>query len=173
MWLFQKPDNKNARIVMTVIATILIVAPFAGGNDNSQDSTPSDNGSLTVNVSAADWPADTTVPVHVEGTLSTGESYSKDIQCTPSESYPLDDAQAGSYTVSIDDSALQVDDKIYQVTEIPDTTKFAKTSDVCIQIAIRLDNEATKRLADQKAAEEAEQKAAEVRNTGQAKKEAL
>ena len=102
--------------------------------------------------------------VGLTGTDSSGKAVDETLRVIPGESKTIPNAKAGTYSFTVDESALTVNDIVYKVDQSSDQYDFNKKSDMTVAINLVVDEEATSALAEKKAAEEqaaAEQKAAE------------
>ena len=98
------------------------------------------------------------------GTDSSGKAVDETLRVTPGKSKTIPSAKAGTYSFTVDESALTVNDIVYKVDQSSERYDFNKKSDMTVAINLVVDEEATSALAEKKAAEEAaaaEQKAAE------------
>lgn len=120
-------------------------------------------GKLNVEVNADNWQGGS-IEVNMTGTDSSGKAVDETLKVTPGKSKTIPSAKAGTYSFTVDESALTVNDTVYKVDQSSGQYDFDKKSDMTIAINLVVDEEATSALAEKKAAEEAaaaEQKAAE------------
>ena len=120
-------------------------------------------GKLNVEVNAENWQG-SSIEVSITGTDSSGKAVDETLRVIPGESKTVPNAKAGTYSFTVDESALTVNDIVYKVDQSSDQYDFNKKSDMTVAINLVVDEEATSALAEKKAAEEqavAEQKAAE------------
>lgn len=120
-------------------------------------------GKLNVEVNADNWQGGS-IEVSMTGTDSSGKAVEETLRVTPGKSQTISSAKAGTYSFTVDESALTVNDIVYKVDQPSEQYDFNKKSDMTVAINLVVDEEATSALAEKKAAEEAaaaEQKAAE------------
>lgn len=120
-------------------------------------------GKLNVEVNADNWQGGS-IEVNMTGTDSSGKAVDETLRVTPGKSKTIPSAKAGTYSFTVDESALTVNDIVYKVDQSSERYDFNKKSDMTVAINLVVDEEATSALAEKKAAEEAaaaEQKAAE------------
>ena len=120
-------------------------------------------GKLNVEVNADNWQGDS-IEVNMAGTDSSGKAVDETLRVTPGKSKTIPSAKAGTYSFTVDESDLTVNDIVYKVDQSSERYDFNKKSDMTVAINLVVDEEATSALAKKKAAEEAaaaEQKAAE------------
>ena len=120
-------------------------------------------GKLNVEVNAENWQG-SSIEVSITGTDSSGKAVDETLRVIPGESKTIPNAKAGTYSFTVDESALTVNDIVYKVDQSSDQYDFNKKNDMTVAINLVVDEEATSALAEKKAAEEqaaAEQKAAE------------
>ena len=120
-------------------------------------------GKLNVEVNADNWQGGS-IEVNMTGTDSSGKAVDETLRVTPGKSETIPSAKAGTYSFTVDESALTVNDIVYKVDQPSEQYDFNKKSDMTVAINLVIDEEATSALAEKKAAEEAaaaEQKAAE------------
>ena len=126
-------------------------------------SVASGTGKLNVEVNADNWQGGS-IEVSMAGTDSSGKAVKETLRVTPGKSQTISSAKAGTYSFTVDESALTVNDIVYKVDQPSEQYDFNKKSDMTVAINLVVDEEATSALAEKKAAEEAaaaEQKAAE------------
>ena len=126
-------------------------------------SVASGTGKLNVEVNADNWQGGS-IEVSMAGTDSSGKAVEETLRVTPGKSQTISSAKAGTYSFTVDESALTVNDIVYKVDQPSEQYDFNKKSDMTVAINLVVDEEATLALAEKKAAEEAaaaEQKAAE------------
>lgn len=120
-------------------------------------------GKLSVEVNAENWQG-SSIEVNMTGADNNGKAVDETFKVTPGKSETIPNAKAGTYSFTIDESALTVNDIVYKVDQPSEQYDFNKKSDMTVAINLVIDEEATSALAEKKAAEEAaaaEQKAAE------------
>ena len=133
----------------TVLSWCNIIFGFALAISASQGT-----GQLSVTVNADDWQG-SSITVHMVGTEESGKEMSDTFTIKPDKTKTLASAKTGTYSFTIDEDDLRVDDVIYKIEGDASNIVFDKQSDMNVTLTIVRDDETTKKLAKQKADEEA------------------
>lgn len=163
-------------ILLLLVLLFVLPTPLLSCSSSEGDEPPSpepavesvEQGKLSLLVSADDEAtADGPLSVDVTGTPDDGEKISATITVSPGE--PLDlNYGPGSYTFVI--AGRTVEETVY--AEAESTVEFDGTHDQTVSLNVQVDDEATKALADQRAAEEAARAQAEAEAQARAQAEA-
>lgn len=163
-------------ILLLLVLLFVLPTPLLSCGSSEGDEPPSpepavesvEQGKLSLLVSVDDEAAaDGPLSVDVTGTPDDGEKISATITVSPGE--PLDlNYGPGSYTFVM--AGRTVEETVYAQAE--STVEFDGTHDQTVSLDVQVDDEATKALADQRAAEEAARAQAEAEAQARAQAEA-
>ncbi len=96
--------------------------------------------------------------VRVEGSLKSGEAFSDSFTLAYGSMKDLSSYQKGDYTFSVEPNSVTVDDTVYSISS--KSCSFNKRDDAKVTLDIKVDEQATRELAEQRAAEEEAARAA-------------
>ena len=96
-------------------------------------------GTITVHIDAPDWETSYgAITVEVAGETTQGKHVSDELEITPGEALELSDYSTGTYTFSIDENDLDLDDILFEADSATETCKLELEQDVDVTLSLTL-----------------------------------